>query len=840
MAHINITRHIRAVIISVLAVGSFAGLGLNIGVSSAAPGEVYTFVGAGDIATSLAKAEQTAQVLDGVVAQDPNTTVWTTGDHAYPDGTPTEFSTLYDPTWGRHRARTQPVLGNHDYHTAGASGYFGYFCPSAANCVFPGGTQRPYYSYDRGNWHIVSLDSEVDFAAGSTQLQWLQQDLAANPGKCVAALFHKPYYNSGLSHGRSLAMKSFWDVLYAAKADVILNGHEHLYERFAKQNANSVAVSDGIRQFTVGTGGSTNNTFGTLLPNSQAQGTTQGVIKLSLSDTGYQWQFMPVAGTTYSDTGSDTCNNTSGNPAPSVTVTAPTQNAVVSGASVTLAANATDNTGVSGVQFKLDGVNVGAEDTTAPYEVTWDSTTAAEGQRQITAVARDIDDQTTTSAQVTVTVDNIPDTTATVESRILTSSDDAEQKANVAPVLNSSDLELVTDGSAQTVGLRFTNINVPRGATITKAYVQFSVDEAGSTATSLSLRGEAIDNAATFTTAVNNVSGRPLTAAAVGWTPPAWTVLGEAGAGQRTPDLTSIVSEITSRSGWVSNNALAILITGSGRRNANARDGSLGPAPLLHVEYSLAPADTTAPSAPSGLTATPQSSSQINLAWTAATDNVGVTGYRIFRNDLQIATSATTSYNDSGLTANTTYSYAVEAYDAAGNTSPRTAAVNATTLVASGPQTLTFRATADATILSGSANSNFGGTNTLEGDSNPVSDFLLKFDLTGLAGKTITSAKLSLYNVNASVKGGAFYRTISTSWTETGVTWNNAPAPDATAFATLGAVSTNQWYDVNVMSLLTGDGTYSFRVKGPSSDGVHYRSKEVGITTAPVLTVVVQ
>jgi calcineurin-like phosphoesterase family protein len=203
----------------------------------------------------------------------------------------------YAPTWGRQRSRTRPVPGNHEYQTPNAAGYFNYFCPTAANCVFPGGTQQKYYSYNLGNWHIVSLNSEIEITAGSDQMQWLQQDLGANTGRCVAAMFHKPYYSSGTSHGREVAMKPFWDILYAAKADIVLNGHEHVYERFAKQNADGAAVANGIRQFTVGTGGAGANTFGTISPNSQARGTAQGVAKFTLNDTGYQWSFMPMGGT---------------------------------------------------------------------------------------------------------------------------------------------------------------------------------------------------------------------------------------------------------------------------------------------------------------------------------------------------------------------------------------------------------------------------------------------------------------------------------------------------------------------------------------------------------------
>ena len=651
-------------------------------------------------------------------------------------------------------------------------------------------------------------------------------------------MFHKPYYNSGTSHGRELAMKPFWDILYAARADIILNGHEHVYERFAKQNANGAAVADGIRQFTVGTGGAGANTFGTISPNSQARGTAQGVAKFTLNDTGYQWSFMPVAGATYSDTGSDVCNNASGDPAPNVSITAPAANAVVNGSAVALAATATDNTTVAGVQFKVDGTNVGTEDTTSPYGVTWNSTTASEGQHSITAVARDNAGQTTTSNPVIVTVDNVPDTTGTVEKRVNASSDDAEQTSGAAAVLNSTDLELVTDAAAQTIGMRFTGVTVPRNANVTKAYIQFTTDETGTAATSLTIRAEASDNATTFTTATNNVSSRARTTAAATWAPAAWNVIDEAGANQRTPDLSAVLREVTNRSGWASGNALAFIVNGSGKRVARAFDAQLGSAPLLHVEYQI---DNTAPSMPTGLTATAQSSSQINLSWSAATDNVAVAGYRVYRNGTQVATSTGTTYSNTGLTAGTTYSYTVAAYDTAGNVSPQSTSVNATTPPAgTTPQTLTFAAVADATVRSDTPATNYGGATFLEVDNSPVQDLLVKFIVTVPAGKTVASAKLRLYDVEASVKGGDVYRTAGTAWTEGAVTWSNAPAADATPLGGLGAVAVNTWYEVDVKQAVAGSATYSFRMRSPNTDGADYRSKDGGSATAPQLVIVVQ
>jgi hypothetical protein len=256
-------------------------------------------VGAGDIATcSGAGDDATANLLDGIAG-----TVFTVGDNVYPDGTATEFADCYAPTWGRHKARTRPSPGNHDYHTPGAAGYYGYFGAAAGD---PG---KGYYSYDLGAWHIIVLNSEISVSAGSPQEQWLRADLAAHPVDCTAAYWHKPRFSSGSHHGSSTSMRPFWQALYDYGADVVLVGHEHNYERFAPQDPNGVAdPSRGIRQFVIGMGGKSHYAFGTPIANSQVRNAdTYGVLKLTLHPTSYDWEFIPEAGKTFADSGTAAC-----------------------------------------------------------------------------------------------------------------------------------------------------------------------------------------------------------------------------------------------------------------------------------------------------------------------------------------------------------------------------------------------------------------------------------------------------------------------------------------------------------------------------------------------------
>jgi acid phosphatase type 7 len=251
---------------------------------------------AGDICSTPTDCAPTATLLETIAP----TRVLTLGDNAYEDGTLAQYSSYYDPNWGRLKAITSPAPGNHEYHTAAGAGYFAYFGSQAA---------APYYSFDLGSWHLISLNGEVDHAAGSAQETWLENDLAAHPTRCTLAYWHEPRFSSGIEHGSDSSFDPFWRDLYAAKADVVLNGHDHEYERFAPQNPTGGADPEGIREWVVGTGGASHYSFGTPIANSEVRDNTSfGVLKLTLHSAGYDWQFVPIAGATFTDSGSSSCH----------------------------------------------------------------------------------------------------------------------------------------------------------------------------------------------------------------------------------------------------------------------------------------------------------------------------------------------------------------------------------------------------------------------------------------------------------------------------------------------------------------------------------------------------
>ena len=255
-------------------------------------------VGAGDIASCASSGDEaTANLLDTIAG-----TIFTTGDNAYESGLTSEYDNCYNPTWGRFKDRTKPSAGNHDYKTAGASGYYAYFGVAA------GDPAKGYYSYDLGDWHIIVLNSEISTSASSAQVTWLRQDLASNTVTCTLAYWHKPRFSSGSTHGSNPGMQPLWQALYDYRADVVLNGHDHNYERFAPQTPAGVADPNGIREFVVGTGGISHYGFGPPLANSEIRnGDTYGVLKLTLHATDYDWEFIPVAGKTFSDNGTASC-----------------------------------------------------------------------------------------------------------------------------------------------------------------------------------------------------------------------------------------------------------------------------------------------------------------------------------------------------------------------------------------------------------------------------------------------------------------------------------------------------------------------------------------------------
>ena len=256
-------------------------------------------VAAGDIAMPGGHQRSTS---DQVLELDPDA-VLVLGDNQYPSGRLAEYRSFYGPTWGRFKARTKPVPGNHEYETPRAAGYFSYFGRAAR----PKG--RSYYSFDLGGWHLIALNSGADHGPRSAQERWLRADLVATGKRCILAYWHFPRFSSGAHQGSWGSLVTFWSALFEARADLVLSGHEHSYERFARQTPWARPSRRGIREFVVGTGGAALQGFAAPRPNSQVRlAGVHGVLELVLHPSSYQWRFISESGAVLDTGGPVTCH----------------------------------------------------------------------------------------------------------------------------------------------------------------------------------------------------------------------------------------------------------------------------------------------------------------------------------------------------------------------------------------------------------------------------------------------------------------------------------------------------------------------------------------------------
>lgn len=268
-----------------------------------------TVYAAGDIAEcrkhkpEYSVAAKTAALIARALNADSQAHVLALGDLTYPIGVAQEYNDCYEPTWGRFKERTYPAPGNHEYYTPEAIGYYGYFGEAAG----PG--RRGYYSVEIGSWHVVSLNSNLKPAQRQAQLDWLKKDLEQYKGRCTLAFWHHPLYSSG-GHGNNAWMADAWKLLMDHGADLVLSGHDHDYERFAPQDEKGNRDEGrGMREFVVGTGGAHLTPMRFRKPNSETSGNSaHGVLKLTLKEAGYEWEFLPVEAGGLTDRGAALCH----------------------------------------------------------------------------------------------------------------------------------------------------------------------------------------------------------------------------------------------------------------------------------------------------------------------------------------------------------------------------------------------------------------------------------------------------------------------------------------------------------------------------------------------------
>lgn len=320
-----------------LLVGAFLALGCEAGdphdldvrgdvapASAAVPTEDLppVLVGAGDIAgcgvldEDLERPRDFVRLLEKLVGRvyyDEETTanlldsipgvVFTTGDNAYPRGRWVDFRDCYEPAWGRHRDRTRPTPGNHDYGTSDAAGYFEYFGPAA------GDPERGYYSYTVNGWLVLALNTVLPISPGSPQLRWVREELTAHGGACSVAYGHDPRFSSG-KHGSDPELEPLWRLLHGAGVELLMSGHDHHYERFDPLGPDATPdLEHGVRQFVVGTGGAYLREVEVPAPHSRTlTDEDHGLLRVTLHPDRYEWEFVPIDGDEFTDRGDASCH----------------------------------------------------------------------------------------------------------------------------------------------------------------------------------------------------------------------------------------------------------------------------------------------------------------------------------------------------------------------------------------------------------------------------------------------------------------------------------------------------------------------------------------------------
>jgi fibronectin type 3 domain-containing protein len=962
------------------------------------------------------------------------------GDSQYDNGTDAEYAGSYSKTvWGTDKGISRPAAGNHEYRTAGATPYYTYFGANA------GDPAKGYYSWNitgpnnSFTWHMIALNSECaqlgggsisqGCGVGSSQETWLKADLAANKNVCTIAYWHRPRFSSSTTTPSSTTYVAFWNDLYAAGADIVLNGHAHDYERFNPQTSSGAADgAKGLREFVVGTGGKDFHTMGAPIANSASVNTSAfGILKLTLHAGSYDWQFVAANGYSFNDSGSASCHS-----APLADTTPPTAPtgltaSAVNANQVNLSWNAsTDNVGVKNynVYRGSNGATPTLLATTTTNATSYTDTTVS-GSTPYTYQVQAIDaagnlSQLSTVASVTTpaTPDTAPPTAPT----------------NLqAELIASNEIDLGWTGSTDS-GTGVSGYKVyrkgPGESTFTLLATTAGTGAGHNSYQDLTVKpSSAYQYYVTAYDGANNESGPSNTVSATTPSGPSSRTFTFAAAGDATIDqanptrnagasstliadnspvddfllkftvatsscisLTSATLRLTNNAdgstkggdfyttgpnwsestvnwsnaptrgallnslGAVASNAVASVDVTKGVTTLNGEvdfrvgspvsDGvrywskeatTTGNRPQLTVVCATsAPApDTMAPTAPGNLTAKAVGSGEIDLQWTDSTDNVGVTGYNIYRggsrvgavsgdalayqdtsvqpstsytytvtavdaagnesaasNSMSATTPATTGpavptnltgtavsssevdlswtpstsstvtgyniyrgphggalakissttaspFQDTTVAAGTTYDYAVTAVDTGGVESAKSNTVTVTTPGGTGEKTFSFSSAGDATIDATNPGTNAGADTKLVVDNSPVDDFVIKFAVTTTGCTTVRSATLQLTdNANGSVKGGDFYTT-GTDWSESTVTYGNAPAR-GTLLGSLGAVSSGGTYTVDVTAgVSTLNGEVAFRVGSTSGDGAHYYSKEGGTTAQkPKLSVV--
>ena len=559
---------------------SFAALGDSRPPGSSMPPNQSAF----DVAAQMAQRSFGLAIHTGDIVYSGGTC---SGDNSSWNQYIRAYFDLYQDILGH--APAYPALGNHELHL-GTCGYQAYSDVFELPRNAPAGDEEKYYSFDWANAHFVALDTNLDYNTGSVQHEWLLSDLESTTLPWILVFFHHPAYNSGEHGSTSRILDHLVPVFEAHGVDVVFSGHEHSYERTCPimNGACSTPEDGGVVYIVTGGGGAPlDDVPGDWFTAYGGDG-IHHFIEANVDDCLLRLDAVDTSGNVFDSYEIDHCATSPTNRPPSVY--AGTDQAIT----------------LSGTAF-LDGTisDDGLPDPPGATTSTWSQvsgpgtvsfadssaidTTATFSEEGAYVLRLTADDGELSASDEAVVAVGEHAQTVTVEMQVGSGTDDAEERFGGEMYIASSDLELVYDYGYQTVGLRFVGMDIPRDATILSATIQFQVDEVSTDSASLTIQGQAADDAPAFSAADRDISSRARTPASVGWNPAPWPGVAQAGPDQRTPNIASVIQDVVNRPGWSQGNALVLIITGTGERVAESYDGNPNAAPLLQVQYSTAP-----------------------------------------------------------------------------------------------------------------------------------------------------------------------------------------------------------------------------------------------------------
>jgi acid phosphatase type 7 len=732
------------------------------------------------------------------------------GDNQYYCGGYQAYLQSYDLSWGRVKSITRPSVGNHEYLTSGgtdcnsansgAAGYFNYFGAAAGN---PG---QGYYSFDIGTWHLIAINSNCSSAGGcgssSPQGQWLAADLAAHTNFCTLAYWHIPLFSSG---GRASSnTQSIWQTLYNNNVDVVLNGHDHIYERFAPQTPNgTLDTARGIREFIVGSGGANHTSLATIFANSEVRNTdTYGVLKLTLHPTSFDWQFVPEAGKTFTDSGTQNCHGSTSNGTPLPTAT----NTTTGTPTLTPSNTATSTIGPSPTRTPTATNMPPATFTStfSPTPVVNNFTFAVEADARVkqasptsnygtlSYVSVDGAPDPIEESYLRFTVGGVSGPIQNAKLRVFVSTN-ATTNGPAVYLANNSWTESGMTWNTKPALLSGPSDN--KGSLTTNTWVEYDVTPL--------LTG---NGTYTFALIADSTDGAELSSREGGI--PAQLVITVATA-TSTLTQTSTLTPTSTRT----STATATVERSPTFTSTSTRTPTAGPSPTFTSTFTRTPTSTsTAPS-----TSTSTATSTLDPSPTSSSPTV------------MVVTDTPTIGPSPTLTP------IILATAPPSPTSTRTSTPTPTITSTPAPITFVFAPTDDSYVDGSNSTANFGSATTFRVDGSPIVRTYIRFNVQGLSG-TITRVSLRVFANSSSSSGYTVSSVSDNTWTEATINYNNAP-PLGGAVVSSNGFSGGVWTTVDITSLVTGNGTYNLALTTSSSTAISLASRESGGANSPQLIV---